>query len=79
MSEYDPNSHDAVLSRILNEIQQMRATQIENRDKLDNALSRVTALEQFKVWVMGAAAGVSFLVAAAVAGIKWLFEHAKHN
>lgn len=78
MSDYDPNSHDAVLSRILTELQAMRTTQLENRDLLNNTLGRVAALEQFKVWVLGAAAGVSALMAGIVLFVQWIYDKLKH-
>ncbi len=75
MSEYDPNSHDAVLSRILTDIQAIRATQIENREKLDHALERVSALEQFRSSIVGMAAVVSAGVGFVVAILRSFFDN----
>lgn len=75
MSDYDPNSHDAVLSRILAEIHEIRTTQLENRASLKDALERVTALENFKARLLGTAAAVSAGVGVAVAAVRAYFDH----
>lgn len=74
MSDYDPKSHDAMFATIMSELKAMRTTQLENKSKLNQALDRVSALEAFKILVVGAAAGVSALVASIAAAVKWFVD-----
>jgi len=77
MSEYDPNDLNAVISNIHAELRLIRETQLENRDKLDASMQRIAALETFKIWIVGAAAGVSALVTFVIAGVKWIVSELK--
>lgn len=72
MSDFDPHSTDAMFSRLMTEITALRTTQLENRDKLDTALQRISALESFKIWTIGMAAGVSSVVVVVFTAVKWL-------
>ena len=74
MSDYDPHDLNAVISNIHTELRIIREKQAHNSDKLDSSLQRITALESFKIWLVGAAAGVSALVAFIIAALKWLME-----
>ena len=73
MNDYNPNDLNAVLAR-------MEAKQLENSGKLDTVLSslegqkdRISSLESFRVWVLGAAAGISAAVSMFGDKIKKLF------
>lgn len=73
MSTYDPNDINAVLSRI-------EARQQENSSKLDRVIDaiethhgRLTKLEEFRYWLLGAAAGISAAFSLLGDKIKKLF------
>ena len=73
MSSYDPNDMNAVISSLHTKLDAMAARQVENGLKLDSALQRISALEAWKLWIYGMAAGISAVVAGMVAAVKWLF------
>jgi muramidase (phage lysozyme) len=72
MSDFDPNSNDAMFAKVLSELASIRQTQAENAGKLDKALERISSLESFKIWVVGMSAGVSAVVGVVVAAAKWV-------
>lgn len=69
---YDPNDMNAVVSALHTKLDVLRQGQLENGVKLDNALHRISALEAWKVWIYGMAAGISALVAIIGGGLKLL-------
>lgn len=77
MSDYDPNSTDAMFSKVLTELASIRTKQNDNSIKLDHALERISSLESFKIWVIGMSAGVSAVVGFIVGAARWIFNEHK--
>lgn len=84
MSDFDPNSTDAMFAKVLAELAAVRATQSENaikqersnlelRNLLDTSLQRIASLEAFKIWMIGMSAGVSAVVGIIIGAAKWIF------
>lgn len=72
MSDFDPNSHDAMFAKVLAELSAVRSMQAENAAKLDKSLERIANLETFKIWLIGVSAGVSAVVGGVVSAAKWI-------
>ena len=83
MSDYDPNDINAVISAIHTKLdalrdgqEEMRRKQVDNGNKLDSALHRIGALEGWKLWIYGVAAGVAAVVSVLGSGLKWIVAQA---
>jgi hypothetical protein len=71
---YDPNSTDAMFSRIIQRLDAQDSILTEIRDGVRKTNGRVNGLEKWRDVITGKVAGISFAVSAVVGVATWLFS-----
>ena len=86
MTDFNPNSHDAMLAKILERIDEAERRSVEYRRELKGTVDRileqatktngrVTSLEDWRTSTKARLAAISAAISASIALAAWLVDH----